>query len=437
MRHTFNTLAGRTILISLLGISVVHALSLWVYERALERERAGAQEIRLADRLLTIKQSLELMPRQQREQAAHDLSSGAIEAHWSGSEAAVRSAVVEDRWQGLVGQLRSAAPDLRSSDLAIGAAPSDPHIAVVSMKLSDDSWLNVSLFNPVPPPASRHGALLSTGLMALGVVLLSVLITRWLTHPIKQVAHAAIHLTPGGPTRPVPEVGPEEVRELAVAFNDMQVRISELVKRRTLALAAVSHDLRTPLTRLKLRLEDPAFSRQADNVHDIEEMEGMIESTLAYLRGQETSEPARALDLVALLATIVGDEQDAGHDVQLMAPAHLVIVGRKLGLKRALSNVIENATRFGSAITIHVAEDDPLVRVTVDDNGPGIPEDQLSAVLEPFVRVEASRNRETGGVGLGLTIANANIMADGGRLSLENRNGGGLRVVMSLPNPAR
>jgi two-component system, OmpR family, sensor kinase len=433
MIRALNTLAARTILISLLGIAAVHALSLWVYERALDRERAGAQEVRIADRLVSIKQSILLLPLAQREQAAHALSSGVFEAHWSATERAVRGDEVNERWAGLREQLRALAPELRPDDVVIGPGASDPHVAVVSMRLPDAGWLNVSLFAPASAAPASHGALLSTSFMALGVVLLSVLITRWLTLPIKRVAFAATHLTPGGTMQPVPEAGPQEVRELAQAFNGMQARITDLVARRTLALAAVSHDLRTPLTRLRLRVEKEPETRSAPMLRDISDMEDMIEATLSYLKGDEKSEAPRAIDLIALLDTIVGNARDAGYTVDLIAPFHLVISARRVGLKRALANLIENATRYGTAVGITVAAEADAIQITIEDNGPGIPEEQLATVFEPFVRLEASRNRETGGVGLGLTIAKSNIEANGGHIVLRNRPAGGLCAVVTLP----
>ena len=434
MIRALNTLAARSILISLLGIAVVHALSLWVYERALESERAAAQEVRVADHLMSIKQSILLQPQEARERTAHALSTGVFEAHWSASERAVRTQEEGERWLRLSTKLVSLAPELRPSDVVIGQGASDPHVTVVSLRLPDSSWLNVSLYDPAPTSSASHGALLSTTTMTLGVVLLSVLITRWLALPIKRVAYAATHLTPGGPARPIPEVGPEEVRELAVAFNDMQGRITDLVERKTLALAAVSHDLRTPLTRLKLRIEQLIEPPQDAMLRDVGEMEEMIEATLAYLKGEETLEQPRAIDLVALLETIISNARDAGHNAELIAPVHLVLLARRLGLKRALSNLVENATHFGKTVAVRVVEHANEIRITVEDDGPGIPQDKLNAVLEPFVRLEDSRNRETGGVGLGLTIAKSNIEANGGHLKLLNRVEGGLCAVVSLPN---
>jgi signal transduction histidine kinase len=438
-RRSFDTLATRAVLVSLIGITLVHVLSLWFYEHALDRELTLAHETRLAERIISIKRGVMLVATDRREAVAHELSGGPIEAHWSKARGAAPGGPGIERWQGLAGQVAALAPDLATTDIVVGTSSgSDPHIALVSLRLPDDSWINVSLFAAVRPPASGHGTLISTTLMAFGVILLSILIARWLTRPIRAVARAAISLSPDGPISKVPEEGPREVRDLAIAFNEMQARIRELVARRTQSLAAVSHDLRTPLTRLKLRIEDlgePAVQQAIST--DIDEMEQMIDATLSYLKGEETSEPTRPLDLSALLGTIIDNARDAGHNAEIKAPHNVVVDGRLIGLKRAFSNLIGNALRFGSHVAVAAEPAGVFVRVTIDDDGPGIPEDQLVAVLEPFVRLEHSRNRETGGVGLGLTIAKSNIEAHGGTLSLTNRPEGGLRVAVMLPRQAR
>ena len=435
MIRAFDTLVARLLLVSLIGITLVHGLSLWTYERALDRELALAHETRLAERLISIKRSVMLVPAAQREPVAHDLSGGPLEAHWSPTKRAIPGGGGSETWQGLAAQIRVLAPDVSAADVVIGTG-ADPHVSLVSLRLPDDSWINFNLFAANRPRASGHGTLLSTSLMALGVALMSLLLARWLTRPIRRIADAVSTLTPGEPAPPVPEVGPKEVRDLAAAFNDMRRRITDLIARRTRSLAAVSHDLRTPLTRLKLRIDDvPDPDLQRAMASDIDEMEQMIEATLSYLKGDEQAEPSRSIDLVALIETIIDNARDTGRAAELKAPHHLVIEARLGGLKRAFSNLIGNALRFGTHVSASVQLAGTGVVVTIDDDGPGIPEDQLRAVLEPFVRLEDSRNRETGGVGLGLTIAKANIEADGGTLSLSNRPQGGLSAVVHLPGP--
>ncbi|MFG1245123.1 ATP-binding protein, partial [Xanthobacter sp. V7C-4] len=239
---------------------------------------------------------------------------------------------------------------------------------------------------------------------------------------------------PDAPLMRLPETGPKEVRELAHAFNGMQARIAELMERRTQALAAVSHDLRTPMTRLRFRMEDvddPVL--RAAMAADVAEMEQMVDATLSYLRGEASEEPVRPLDLVALVETLVDNARDRGLAADLAAPPRLVVAGRLVSLKRMVSNLLENAILYGGAAHVVLAEEGGEAVLMVRDKGPGIPDDQLSAVLEPFVRLEASRSRSTGGVGLGLPIARAVAQAHGGTLILENGAGGGLVVTVRLP----
>ncbi len=435
MIHAFDTLAARAMLVSFIGITLVHFLSLWTYEHALDREMKIAHETRIAERILSIKRSVMLVPSQRREAVAHDLSGGPIEAHWSEKRGAIPGGPGAEHWLGLSRSIAELAPELGSQDVVMGSsAGADPHIALVSLRLPDESWINVSLFAAGRPRTSPHGTIVSTTLMALGVVLLSVLIARWLTLPIRAVADAARTLAPDAVPRALDVRGPVEVRELAKAFNEMQHRIADLIGRRTLSLAAVSHDLRTPLTRLKLRTDDLADADlRASITADIGEMEQIIDATLSYLRGDANAEPPRALDLSALLETIVDNANDGGADVTLGVAGHIVVHGRLTGLRRVFTNLIGNAVRFGSAVTVTVSQDAGSATITVLDDGPGIPEDQLMAVLEPFVRLDHSRNRETGGVGLGLTIAKSHIEADGGTLQLSNRQEGGLRATVTLP----
>lgn len=440
MIRRFDTLIGRTVLVSLIGITLMHVLSLWSYELALQQELSAAQDARLAERLIAIRRSLAAVPEAGRDEVAHQLSGGLMEVHWSktervnpkgdpGGSGAERLAALPER-------LRQLAPEIAQDDLAVGSAgpAGDPHVALLSLRLPDKSWVNISIFSTGHPSSGGHGTLLSTTLMALGVVVLSVFIAGWLTRPIRSVAAAVHSLRPGSPVARIPETGPKEVRDLAIAFNDMQARIVRLIDERTRALAAVSHDLRTPLTRLKLRLEDlasPEVGRAMAT--DIAELEQMIEATLSYLKGESQSETPRPLDLSALLETLADEATDVGQIVKVSGPRHLIVSARHGSLKRALSNLIQNAVKYGTEARITTEAAGGMVTVRIDDDGPGIPPDKLDAVAEPFVRLETSRSRETGGVGLGLTIAKASIEADGGRLTLSNRPHGGLTAAVNLP----
>ncbi|MFG1330889.1 ATP-binding protein [Xanthobacter autotrophicus] len=433
MIRAIDSLAVRTAVVAVVGIVVVHVLSLWTYEHAMERERHAAHAIRLADQLVSLRRSIAAVPAEKREDVAHELSGGAIDAHWSREAMAVAGPHATSAWQRLGDDVRTLAPDVGPQDVVVGAG-GDPHLSLVALRLPDGSWLNVRLFASVPQPAGAHGSVLSTTLMAAGVLLLSLAIAGWLTRPLRAMARTVAALPPAAPLAPLPETGPKEVRELAHAFNGMQARIAELIERRTQALAAVSHDLRTPMTRLRFRLEDvgdPALRRAM--AADVGEMEQMVDATLSYLRGEATEEPVRPLDLVALVETIVDDARDRGLFADLAAPPRLVVAGRLLSLKRAVSNLVENALAYGGVAHVSLSDAGAEAVIEVKDEGPGIPEDQLAAVLEPFVRLDASRSRSTGGVGLGLTIARAAVAAHGGTLTLANGTAGGLVATVRLP----
>ena len=352
MIRALDTVVARVILVSLLGITLVHVLSLWMYQRALDQELSRAHEASLAERLISIKRSVALAPREQREALAHDLSGGPIEAHWNLNRGAVAGGPGVETWSGLSDQIRRLAEDTKSDDVVIGTSV-DPHVALLSLRLADESWLNVSLFAASHPHASGHGTLLSTSLMALGVVLMSLLMARWLTRPISEIADAVTLLSPEDATSAVPEAGPREVRHLARSFNDMSRRIADLITRRTQALAAVSHDLRTPLTRLRLRLDDlPDPALQQAMATDIDEMEQMVEATLSYLKGDQADEIRRPVDLVALLETIVNDARDMGSDIQSVRQV------RKMGTEAMLARIPAGARYY---LTIDIDAFDPSI----------------------------------------------------------------------------
>lgn len=438
MIRAFDTVAARIALVSLIGIILVHLLSLWTYEHALERQLGAAYQTQLAERLVAIKRSVALVVPSRRETVAHELSGGPVDAHWSATQVVTAGGPGLEQWNELARHVRRLAPELGPGDVVAGSSTAgDPHVGVIGLKLPDQSWVNISIFTAGKPDTGSRGSVLSTSFMALGVLLLSFLIARWLTRPIRSAARAAAALSPESPHAGLKVAGPVEVRELATAFNAMQRRIADLVQRRTQALAAVSHDLRTPLTRIKLRIDGlPDADLKGAVLADVDEMERMIETTLSYLKGQETAEPLRAVDLVAMLQTMVDDASDRGRKAELTAPRQVVVEARLVSLRRALANLVGNALRFGDRVWIDVRDRGGEVEVAIADNGPGIPQEQLESVLEPFVRIEGSRNSETGGVGLGLTIAKTHIEAHGGRLTLANRPEGGLVATVTLPRKA-
>ncbi|MGL4635289.1 MAG: ATP-binding protein [Beijerinckiaceae bacterium] len=432
-----DTLTNRTILLMLIGIGVVHLASLYAYQIALDREASVASDTRLADRLLTIKRAVMRVVPAEREPVAHELSGGPIEAHWSKTDHAVSGGPGSEAWEGLRAKLIELAPELAANQIIIGAnrkLESDPHLALISLQMPDDSWVNVSVFSRLTPPASSHGTVLSTSLMALGVIGLSILLVRWMTRPLQTFADAAHRLYESADQATVPEEGPREVRELASAFNEMQARIKRLIDNRTQALAAVSHDLKTPLTRLRLKSEGLKDRALATSIcGDLAEMEAMLDQTLVYLSGDKSDELIRSLDLAALIQTLADEASDAGSDVTVSGLSRLTIEGRPLALRRALGNLIANAVKYGERARIAVATEADSATITIDDDGAGIPESDMERAFQPFQRLEQSRNKETGGFGLGLTIARTIVAGHGGSLTLANRAQGGLVALVVLP----
>ncbi|MGE5515158.1 MAG: ATP-binding protein [Bacteroidota bacterium] len=302
----------------------------------------------------------------------------------------------------------------------------------ISVRLADESWLNVMA--PLEPGETLWqphflGLLLTTLLIVTAAALWAV---ARAARPFASFAAAAERLGTDVTAPPMPERGPREIRATAHAFNVMQGRIRRFVEDRTQMLAAISHDLRTPITRMRLRAEFVEDDEErAKMLADLEEMEHMIAATLAFARDDATREERRPVDVAAM---VQGLAEDMGIDYD--GPDSLVMPAGPTALKRLLANLLDNARKYGgSGAQAALAERDGNVIVTIDDNGPGIPEAEFERVFAPFVRLEASRNRETGGTGLGLSVARAAARAHGGDITLSNRPQGGLRVQLALPRP--
>lgn len=272
-------------------------------------------------------------------------------------------------------------------------------------------------------------------LVLLGTVIaLSLIAVRWLTGPLSALAAAAEKLGRDIDRPPLAERGPLEVRRAASAFNLMQQRLSRFLADRARVLTAMSHDLKTPLTRLRLRMEtvnDPVLRAKIEK--DLNEMQSMVTQTLDYMRDSSRSEAAQQVDLTALLETLQIDFRDTGHEVEIKGAVAQPYLGRPLALRRCLANLVENAIRYGGHAMIEVEDAPKQVVVRIIDDGPGIPEQELERAFEPFYRGERSRSRETGGTGLGLGIARNIARAHGGELVLENRPAGGLEAILTLP----
>jgi signal transduction histidine kinase len=324
--------------------------------------------------------------------------------------------------------------ELPASKSAMHAAAQPGVSFVAQVRLRDGALVTFDSRQPAQTVSWPYRLLLSLAVLLAAVVAVSLVAVRWATRPLNALADAADELGRNINRPPIAEQGPVEVARAARAFNTMQARLAGYIRDRTRVLAAMSHDLKTPVTRLRLRaelLEDPEI--RAKFTKDLDEMESMVGATLDFLRGQESGEPVQPVDVTALLESLQADVAEMGGTVAIEGNARAPFPGRPQALKRCLANLLENAVKYGKSARIIVADEDDRLEIRIQDEGPGLPPGELEKVFEPFYRVEGSRSRETGGTGLGLTIAKSVAEAHGGSLALRNRAEGGLEATLILP----
>jgi len=314
-----------------------------------------------------------------------------------------------------------------------GPSGSGP-LFVAQLRLQDGT---LATFDARQPQATEHWPYRLAGSIAVllvAVILVSLIAVRWATRPLKTLADAADELGKNINRAPLAESGPAEVARAARAFNTMQSRLAAYLRERTQVLAAMSHDLKTPITRLRLRaelLDDAQLRTKFGN--DLQEMEAMVASALDFLRGMDNGEAVQPVDVNALLESLQTDLRETGGAVTIAGKAADPYPGRAQALKRCLANLLENAIKYGKSAQVFVDDNAERLQISILDQGPGLPPDQLGKVFEPFYRVEASRNRDTGGTGLGLAIAKNVAELHGGSIALSNRSEGGLSAVLILP----
>ena len=448
MRFWPTGIRGRVILIMLVGFTAFHILSLAIYSLDLSNELGLSSERNFSQRIGELWRLMGDTPAADRERVAHSASGTLVQVHWSPRSFAEPTSQQDDRTRRLAEQIRSTGANLGKNDLLVGYAEASPidaevapstdrpldHALLISLRLPDASWLNFAVTQLDQPRWGSWHLVLSTSLMALGVVVLVALSVRLLTAPLHTLARAADRLGMDVDAPAIPETGPTEVRTAARAFNGMQERIKRLVADRTQTLAAISHDLRTPITRLRLRAEFIEDDEQRQKMlTDLDDMDAMITSTLAFVRGDRTSEEPKVVDMTAMLATICDDMVDAGMQLTFDGGPQAPLSCRPLAMKRAFTNLLDNAVKYGRRAHARLRSSPDSILVEIDDEGPGIASDEMAKVFSPFYRVDPSRSRETGGAGLGLTVAQSIIRSHGGEITLETLQPRGLRVSVSLP----
>lgn len=302
----------------------------------------------------------------------------------------------------------------------------------LAVPLKDGTWLNTVFAKPAATAFWNTPTAVTLGMTALLLSAIAAFLVRGITRPMRQMA-AAAEAVGRGESSTLPETGPDDVRRTAEAFNLMQARLQRFIDDRTRMLAAIGHDLRTPITSLRLRAEFVSDEETRDKMlATIDELRTMTEAGLAFAREDSTVEQTRAVDVAALAESLCDDLAELGQQVSFAEGARVRLRCRPDSLRRAIRNLVENAVRYGGAARVGVTGTDRTVEIVIEDDGPGIPEDKFESVFAPFFRLEESRNRETGGVGLGLSIARTIARRHGGDVVLEN-GAPGLRARISLP----
>lgn len=425
-------MAARLYLILCTGLLVAHALSasLMLYERYLSArsmlwsnlEHDVSTAVALLDRLPE-QQRADWLPRLERRTYRYILGPGEV-----------NDQPLDEVGRGMTQMIVSSLGD--QFPVTANSTSQDPYRFQAHTRLSDGSPLTIEVTPSVMPIAKW----LPTVLGAQVVLLLACawIAVRLVTRPLADLARAAESISPSGGGQYLKEGGPTEVAHAAAAFNAMQDRIGSYLRERMQILASISHDLQTPITRMSLRAEALQDSNERTKLlEDLGEMQHLVREGVAYARSSHgaTESPVN-VDLNAFLDSLVYDYQDMGKQVTLTGKVDQPVNTRPHALRRVIGNLLDNAIKYAGAGEIAIQRTDGGIAIGVLDRGPGIPDDQLEAALQPFYRLERSRSRETGGAGLGLAIAQQLAIAIGATLELSNRDGGGLQAVLLLPAKA-
>jgi signal transduction histidine kinase len=336
--------------------------------------------------------------------------------------------------EGKVRQLRSATPQKAGSFPSIPLSDVDKPGLLFSARLEDGRWLNVGMGIMPPLTSWALPTLLSMVFTAASICIIVLLMVQRITRPLGKLAEVAELIGRGDSITPIPEEGPADIRQTIRAFNRMYERLQRFVQDRTRMLAAISHDLRTPITCLRLQAE-LIEDREARGkiLETLDEMQRMTEATLTFSRDEASTEVSRTVDLNALIDSLCQDLAEMGMDVKFEGGKKIPYPCRPTSLKRAIRNLIENAVTYGGRARVMLQPSDGEFRILIQDDGPGIPEQDRERVFQPFVRLEESRSKQTGGNGLGMAIARSIVRKHGGDIHLDSVNDRGLTVTIVLP----
>lgn len=423
-------LSARVLAVLLLVMVLDFAANSWVVERASDFALAEQEADVLADRLLGAAQALNDAAPERRETLAHDLSTRSLRLEWQRDGARAARGI---HLPGLADQLLRHEPGLAGWRLQMLISPDRVAGVGGTLALADGSALVFRNHTvAVWPLMAGHTANLLLPTAAFAV--LAWLLTYASLRPLRRLVRASRRVGTRH-ARPMAEEGPGEVQLLIRAFNTMQQRIDALLDANVQTMLAIGHDLRTPLARLQLRMDNlPMEAEDREALEDdIAEMRDLLASLQTYVEADNTETPAQRVDLAAMAQTLVDGAVEHGRKAVYHGPDQLVVTARPLALRRALSNLIDNAVHYGGAARVGLVRNAAGVALSVEDEGPGIPPEDLERVLQPFVRLDHARSRSTAGMGLGLAIVARAVEAEGGTLTLSNLPRGGLRALIRLP----
>ncbi|WP_296619314.1 ATP-binding protein [Rhizorhabdus sp.] len=425
-------LVGRILIILLLTVSVEFCTSTMLYERASQFSLREDEAHRLAEHLVITRKLIAERPPRERPAMASLLTTDRYDVRWG--ESLPDPPRMAPELREMRDQIVSWEPSLADSEMRLQLkSPGLNSMVVGGMTLPDGSWITFGTRDVESGWDLAIGRVILALVPAMALLVIGSLLISNTLKPIRMLAQAAERYGYGDRII-LPEVGSGEVLRVVKAFNAMQDRIQRLIQDRTQALAAVGHDLRTPISRLRLRIDMVADGATRDAMQrDAIEMETMIASLLAFLGGDENDQPRVRSDVAVMAATVVDDATDHGHDVRYEGPEHFDAFVRLYDLKRALDNLVTNALRHAQTVTVTLIPMDERVILRVVDNGPGIPEADLEAAKQPFVRLDTARERNTEGLGLGLAIVERIVGAHAGELRLTNRPEGGLQADIDIP----
>lgn len=441
MKTLFQSMTSRIVLILIGGVLAAALLTLGLALGERQQMIAQFREYHAVERVAQFVLSLETVPPDLRARylaAAAGFGMRAELAPGTDTSAGQQSelaAMLEKRLAGMHTVTSSA---IQPTDCGPARRKGGEHrgrCEALLVKLESGEQLRLTVMPPRPPPLAPRGDWMMYGVLFLiSVGVLAAIIARMTMQPLKRLAKAATELGDDIERPPLPERGATEIRQAAAAFNAMQSRIRQHIQQRAHILAAITHDLQTPLTRLRLRLEKVDDPQLRDKlVGDLSAMQGMVREGLDLARSMDSAEKTQLLDLDSMIDSVCSDAIDAGQSVKVKGTTGVFLHARPIALRRCLTNLIDNAVKYGGHAEVDAQRAGSSVTITVRDNGPGIPETELENVFSPFYRLEQSRSRETGGTGLGLTIARNIAQQHRGMLQLANRAEGGLEARLVLP----